>query len=95
MSKNQFQDRRKDERKPLVTQAALLLDTYNLEGTSVNISRHGLRLDTDNPIKFKVQYDLGTGMTQREVFLVWADKKEDGKMMYGFELSPDSEGWNL
>ena len=71
------------------------METYNLEGTSVNISEHGLRLDTDNPIKFKVQYDLGTGMTQREVFLVWAGKKEDGKMMYGFELSPDSEGWNL
>lgn len=95
MRKNQAQDRRKHERKSFVTQAALLLDTYNLEGTSVNISKNGLRLDTDNPIKFKVQYDLGTGMTQREVFLVWADKKEDGKMMYGFELSPDSEGWSL
>ena len=95
MRNDQVRDRRRGERKSFATQAALLLETYNLEGTSVNISEHGLRLDTDNPIKFKVQYDLGTGMTQREVCLVWAGKKEDGKMMYGFELSPDSEGWNL
>ena len=93
MDKPASKNRRRDKREPFKSEIDLFVDQHNLDAVTFDISENGLGFENDKPIKARVRLEFGDQMIERDMFLVWA-KRKNGKMSYGFEYNPDSKGWN-
>jgi len=82
-------ERRTSERKKVEgdVEFILYLDAY--QATSVNLSETGIRFDTEKPIYIRLQAEIDGKKLTRDAQLVWASKKDDSGMSYGFEFVPD------
>ena len=92
MSEYKGRDRRKFTRSPLENQLEFYVDEDVVEGTALDHSPRGIRIETGRPVRIFLRTTLGGELIEREAEIVWAERREDGVMAYGFEYVPLEEG---
>lgn len=86
-------DKRRVERDTLRTRVEFYVDADIVDAISVDVSKIGVRFDTDEPIKVRMRMEVAGRLIEREAELIWAVKNsESGRMTYGLEYIPDLEG---
>ena len=80
-------DRRRHERRPSRNPVEFTIQGDILDAVSVDVSDSGIRLDTERPVEISLRLG-GDGEQSYDASLVWARRKLDGGMTYGFEYLP-------
>lgn len=81
-------NRREHDRKPSDSPVQFIVQGDVIAAVSVDVSDGGIRLDTERPVKISLRIGGEDGQSY-EAVLVWARRKLDGGMTYGFEyLTP-------
>ena len=57
-------------------------------GRTIDLSEGGIRFETETPIVITLSLKGGGESTFRDAKLVWAERKPEGTMTYGFEFIP-------
>jgi hypothetical protein len=83
------EDRRHDLRKPVDAKVEFCIEGDINEANSVNISENGVAFDMNEPIEIFLKMYIEDRLISRKARLVWADRKKEGGMNYGFEYLPD------
>ena len=76
-------ERRQDERKPSENPVKFIMEGDVINAVSVDISDGGIRLDTERALEISLRF--GEDEKTHEATLVWARRKLDGGVTYGFE----------
>ena len=79
-------NRRKHERKPSDNPMEFVMAGDVINAVSVDISDGGIRLDTERPMVISLRF--GDSGDSYEAKLVWARRKLDSGVTYGFEYLP-------
>ena len=81
---------RKSERQPYEARVEFIVDADIIRAKSIDISEDGVRLETEKAINIYMK--LKTKDEEKKYFaeLVWAKRKNDGGMEYGFEYIPEA-----
>ncbi len=85
------EERRGSERKSVRKDMEFVLFLDAFKAKSIDLSEGGIRFETDEPIIIRLQMGAGGEDEMRDAKLVWAEKKPDGGMTYGFEFIPDMD----
>ena len=93
MSKNGKSTCQRAERKPVRTDVEFYAGDAIMKAISVNVSESGLCFDMDEPIKICLRMEVNDQLINREAQIVWAKKKPDGGVTYGFEFTPNRNCW--
>ena len=82
-------ERRNSKRKPVQKDMEFILYLDAFKASSVNLSDTGIRFDTEVPITIRLKMDIEGKDQTRDARLVWAQKRSNGGLTYGFEFIPD------
>jgi len=82
-------DRRKSERKPMQANLEFNLYLDVFKAKTIDVSETGIRFHSDTPIIIQLQYNDGGKCRRRHALLVWAERKGDKGITYGFEFVPE------
>ncbi len=93
MSKNNKTICQRAERSPVRTDVEFYVGDAIMKAISVNISESGLCFDMTEPIKICLRMEVNGQLINREAQIVWAEKKRDGAVIYGFEFTSRSNCW--
>jgi hypothetical protein len=93
MSKNGKSTCQRAERSPVRTDVEFYVGDAIMKAISINVSESGLCFDMDEPIKICLRMEVNNQLINREAQIVWAKKKSDGGVTYGFEFTPNSNCW--
>ena len=93
MSKNGESTCNRAERSPVRTDVEFYVGDAIMKAISVNVSETGLCFDMDEPIKICLRMEANDQLINREAQIVWAKKKSDGGVTYGFEFTPNENCW--
>jgi PilZ domain len=92
MDESKDTDKRRVERDTLRTNVEFYVDADIIDAVSVDVSKIGVRFDTDEPINVRMRMEVAGRLIEREAELVWAVKDvENGRMTYGLEYVPETE----
>ncbi len=83
---------RQYEREQYDVDIEFFVDADIIVAKTMDISKTGLQLKVDEPLKIAMRMEVEEGLCEYEAHLVWAKRKPDGSMSYGFEYVPLSEG---
>jgi len=84
-------DKRIAPREPIKTRVEFFVDADIIDAESVNISSTGIRFDTQDPIPIQMRLEKDGILYENRAHLVWAQRKSDGGMTYGFEFVAQDE----
>ncbi len=84
-------ERRGAERRPITTEVEFYVDADIVEASSIDLSKTGVQLSTDRPIRIRLRMDVDGKATDHQAELVWARRSADGDMSYGFEFLEDTD----
>ncbi len=84
-------DERKELRADLTTKVEFSLDPEVIRAFTVDVSRSGVRLETETPIKIRLRFAEDVVPEDHIAQLVWAQESESGHMEYGFKYIPKEE----
>ncbi|MBN2710859.1 MAG: PilZ domain-containing protein [Planctomycetes bacterium] len=73
-------------RSDLHTEIEFFVDADVIQATSVNVSKTGIRFDTDNQIMVRLRVDPHGEKVDYEARLVWVKEKDGGGMSIGLEF---------
>jgi len=86
MSTNALTELRRDPRIDARKPVEFIVDADLIEGSSINVSQSGIRMNTQAPIEVELRF--GENATSRAA-LVWARRNDEGGCEYGFEYIDD------
>ncbi len=91
MSTDKGHERRRAERHDLQTEVEFFVDADIIKARAINISEGGIQFETETPISIFMRMEIDGELREYEAQLVWAMRKPDGTMAYGFKylLGPD------
>lgn len=79
-------DNRTATRHSLVSAVEFIVEGDVLDAASVDISKTGLRINTNEPLAFTLRFKEGEENKVYRTHLVWASREEDGGMSYGLNF---------
>ncbi len=83
---------RQYEREQYNVDIEFFVDADIIVAKTIDISKSGLQLKVDEPLKIAMRMEVEGDLCEYEAQLIWAKRKPDGTMSYGFEYVPLSEG---
>lgn len=86
-----IREKRNSERKSVQADMKFFVDNDILDASAVDLSEHGIRFDTPEPMQVRLRMRIGDEVREHEGLLVWAERKDSGGMTYGLEFIPDPE----
>lgn len=78
-------NRRKSVRNKIETSVEFIISADIINAHSVNISEHGIRLETDSPLEIEMRFKLNGKEEEHKAKLCWVKRQDDG-FAYGFEF---------
>jgi len=90
MDTGKTSERRLAERASVRTQVDLCLSDDTIRAVSVDVSESGVRLNIEDPLKILLRMEMNGESVVREAQIVWAGKKSERGMSYGFEYAPNT-----
>lgn len=78
-------NRRKSVRNKIETDVEFIISADIIKAHSVNISEHGIRLDTDSPLEIEMRFSLNGKVEEHKAKLCWVER-QDKSFAYGFEF---------
>ncbi|MCP4131168.1 MAG: PilZ domain-containing protein [bacterium] len=85
MNSDKEKERRRAKRHQLQTDVEFFVDADIIKARSINISDGGIQFETETPITIFMRMEVDGKMREYEAQLVWATRKPDGSMAYGFK----------
>lgn len=79
-------NRRKSKRNELNTNVEFIISADIVKAQSVNISEHGIRLDTESPLEIEMRFTLDGKEEEHVAKLCWVERQEGNGYAYGFEF---------
>jgi hypothetical protein len=79
-------DHRISERLDYQTPVEFIIEGDVLNANSVNISKTGIRFETERPLRFTLRFRHEDENKVIVSDLVWAKRMEDGSMSYGLDF---------
>ena len=86
MAEKEVWDERLAPRKKVSVPVEVTLEGQTFSATMQDISERGMRLQTSQPIAFKVQVKTPEGVRGHTAYLVWARHSEDGVINCGLRF---------
>lgn len=83
--------RRQEVRSAVQMKMDLCIGDETIQATSVNVSDSGVQLEVREPIKFWIRMEADGEAVVKGAQIVWASRKDDSSMSYGFEYTDDNE----
>ncbi len=84
-------DERRELRADLITEVEFYLDTEAITAYTIDVSKSGLRLETDKPVKIRLRFKEDIIPENYHAQLVWAKESDSGSMEYGFKYVQTEE----
>jgi len=84
-------DLRTAERHPYEANVEFMVDADIIKSKSIDISDKGIRLETEKAVSIYMKIKSKNEEKNYHAELVWARRKDNGRMEYGFEYIPDSQ----
>ena len=91
MTADKNSERRRADRVSVCTDMDLCMSDDTIKASSVNVSDTGVCLDVEEPLKFWLRMEVDGDTVVREAQIVWAKKKQEEGMSYGFRFTSDKE----
>ncbi len=79
---------RMHERREYGINIEFFVDADIMIAKTIDISKTGLQFKVDEPMKIAMRMEIEGDLHEYEAQLVWARRKPDGSMSYGFEYVP-------
>lgn len=83
MGKSKGENRRVAERRLPGAEIVLQITPEKLTAQLVDISATGIKVETENPLRIRLQLDDNGNHAEYEAQLVWVKEDEGGRMTYG------------
>ncbi len=83
---NLDKNRRKSERKEINAEVEFIFSADVITAHSVNISKSGIRLDTDAPLEIEMRFKVNGKEEEHTAKLCWAKNQGKKGFAYGFEF---------
>jgi len=90
MKEQNDMDQRIAPRLPIKTRVEFFVDADIIDAESINISSTGIRFDTQDPIPIQMRLEKDGVLHENRAHLVWAQRKPDNTMTYGFQFVPQN-----
>ena len=91
MSQTGGQDKRRAPRMPIRAKIKFRPVAKVAEATSVDLSQAGIQFETKEPLRILMLLAVGKESEKHMARLIWARRKPDGSMAYGFEFDPEAK----
>jgi hypothetical protein len=88
-------DKRRAERKPLVTEIEFHSTKDLIDAKSVDISETGIKFITDDPLSIRMRFKKDGKLKEKFARLVWSKNKENGQTEYGFEFFECNDHYSI
>lgn len=82
-------NRRREERKDIKTSVEYIVSADVIEAMSMNISEHGIQLDSKKALEIEMRYTFDEKEYEHRARLRWVKQNKDGSFSFGFEYAED------